>query len=242
MVEGVRPRTADWKLADWPARAWILYFWLLLRTPHRSVMAQMARMGLPAGASPVEAAAWTVISAAAEVLQPHPHSSILRWLDGHVRGIARAAKIGGVALLMGLMAWGYAHRESVNGTDFSQMERRARLACAEGKHDRAAALYGQAARRGQETYFRYRQANEWMHLEQFGDAERAYRALLAREPNAPNVRLNLALSVWRQGRLEEALGLYRAFAEGAEAERVPELVARAKLATDLIARQVDLDR
>ena len=242
MVEGVRPRTADWKLADWPVRAWILYFWLLLRTPHRSVMAQMARMGLPAGASPVEAAAWTVLSAGAEVLQPHPHSSIMRWLDGHVRGIARAAKIGGVALLMGLMAWGYAHRESVNGTDFSQMERRARLACAEGKHDRAAALYGQAARRGQEAYFRYRQANEWMHLEQFGDAERAYRALLAREPNAPNVRLNLALSVWRQGRLEEALGMYRAFAEGSDAKTVPELVARAKLATDLIARQLDLDR
>ena len=57
-----------------------------------------------------------------------------------------AAEVGGVVLLLGLMAWGYVHRESLNGTDFSQMERRARLACAEGKHDRAAALYGQAAR------------------------------------------------------------------------------------------------
>ena len=242
MVEGVRPRTEDWKIADWPARAWILYFWLLLRTPHRSVMAQMIRMGLPAGASPVEAAAWTVLSAGAEVLPARPASSVLRWLDGHVRGIVRAAEAGGVVVLLGLMAWGYVHRESLNGTDFSQMERRARLACSEGRHDRAAALYGQAARRGQEAYFRYRQANEWMHLEQFGDAERAYRALLDREPDAPNVRLNLALSVWRQGRLEEALGLYRSFAEGTDTGAFPELAARARLAVDLIERQMELDR
>ena len=242
MTEGLRPRTADWRIADWPARAWILYFWLLLRTPHRGVMAQMAGMGLPAGASPVEAAAWTVLSASAEVLSARPSLPFVCWLDGHVRWIARAAKTGGAALLMGLMAWGYVHRESQNGTDFSQMERRARLACEEGKHDRAAALYGQAARRGREAYFRYRQANEWMHLEQFGDAERAYRALLGREPDASNVRLNLALSVWRQGRLEEALGLYRAFAEGADAKAIPELAARARLAVDLIERQLELDR
>ena len=190
----------------------------------------------------MEAAAWTVLSAGAEVLPARPASSVLRWLDGHVRGIVRAAEVGGVVLLLGLMAWGYVHRESLNGTDFSQMERRARLACAEGKHDRAAALYGQAARRGQEAYFRYRQANEWMHLEQFGDAEKAYRALLVREPDAPNVRLNLALSVWRQGRLEEALGLYRSFAEGTDTGAFPELVARARLAVDLIERQLELDR
>ena len=242
MVEGLRPRTSDWKASAWSACAWIFYFWLLMRTPHHSVVAQMRRTGLPAGASPVEVAAWTVLTASADRLFGHSPSSPVRWLEAHARGLVRAAKIGGVVWVLGLMAWGYAHRESLSATDFSQMERRARVACAEGKHDRAAALYGQAARRGQDAYFRYRQANEWMHMEQFADAERAYRALLAREPNAPNVRLNLALSIWRQGRLAEALGLYRAFADGADAEALPELVARAKLAMDLIERQLELDR
>ena len=242
MVEGLRPRTAEWKASAWSARARVLFFWLLLRTPHHSVVAQMRRTGIPAGASPVEAAAWTVLSASADSLFAKPSSAPVRWLDAHVRGLARAVKTGGVLVVVGLMGWGFFHRESLNGTDFSQMERRARLACAEGKHDRAAALYGQAARRGQDAYFRYRQANEWMHLEQFADAERAYRALLAREPHAPNVRLNLALSIWRQGRLEEALGWYRVFVDAEDAESLPELVDRAKLAIDLISRQLELDR
>ncbi len=241
MVEGLRPRTVEWKAESWSARAWVLYFWMLLGTPHHSVVAQMRRAGIPAGASPVEVAAWTVLSASADRLVSKPRSALVRWLDAHVGGLARTAIVCGVLGLLGLMGWGYAHRESVNATDFSQMERRARLACAEGKHDRAAALYGQAARRGRTAYFRYRQANEWMHLEQFADAERAYRSLLAREPNAPNVRLNLALSIWRQGRLEEALGLYRGFAEAEDGESVPELVSRAQLAMDLVERQMELD-
>ena len=126
--------------------------------------------------------------------------------------------------------------------DVMEMERQARLACEEGRHDRAAALYGQAARRGSEAYFRYRQAGEWMHLERFADAERAYRALLERDPSPPNARLNLALSVWRQGRLEEARGLYRAFEEAPDAEAHPELAARARLAGELIGGQLALDR
>ena len=120
------------------------------------------------------------------------------------------------------------------------MERRARVACAEGKHDRAAVLYGQAGRRGHGLYFQYRQAGEWMHLEQYADAEAAYRAILAREPATPNARMNLALAVLKQGRREEARDLYRAIAE--EGAAMPELAARARLAAELIDRQLALDR
>ena len=71
-------------------------------------------------------------------------------------------------------------------------------------------------------------------------AEAVYRELLVREPEAPNVRMNLALAVVQQGRREEALELYRALADGNEA--YPELAARARLASELIQRQIDLDR
>ena len=243
MAEGLRPRVADWDPAAWPTRARILFYALLLPTPHHGVAAKLRRWGLPAGAAPAEAAAWAVLtaglapaSAPAEILPP------ARWLDAHGRGLARAGLACGAALVAGLLGWGFFHRESLDANDAVEMERRARRACAEGRHDRAAALYGQAARRGHETYFRYRQAGEWMHLEQFAAAEAAYRALLAREPDAPNAELNLALSVWRQGRREEALGLYRAIAAAADAETHPELAARARLAADLIGRQLALDR
>lgn len=245
MAEGLRPRVAGWNSAVWPARAWILFFALLLRTPHHSVVAQMRRTGLPAGASPVESAAWAVLSASVEAKPssvPREIQASARWLDAHGRVLARVALGCGVALAAGLLGWGIFHRESGGANDVAEMERRARLACEEGRHDRAAALYGQAARRGDETYFRYRQAGEWMHLEQFADAEAAYRALLARAPDAPNARMNLALAIWRQGRREEARDLYRAFGGAANADAHPELAARARLAADLIERQLALDR
>lgn len=245
MVEGLRPRAADWDPSAWPARAWVLFFALLLRTPHRSVVAQMRRTGLPAGASPAESAAWAALSACAERAQPPLPRRIqapARWLDAHGKVLARAARAGVAALVAGCLGWGFFHREDPGTTDIAEMERQARLACAEGRHDRAAALYGRAARRGNETYFRYRQAGEWMHLERFADAEAAYRALLERDPGAPNARVNLALAVWRQGRREEARSLYRAFGAAADAESHPELAARARLAADLIGRQLALDR
>ncbi|MGD9780796.1 MAG: hypothetical protein AB7V14_01440, partial [Kiritimatiellia bacterium] len=124
----------------------------------------------------------------------------------------------------------------------SEMERRARMACADGEHARAAALYGQAARQNPGEYFAYRQAGEWMHLERFADAEKAYRAMLARDPGALNARMNLALAVLGQGRREEARDLFRALADGAEAEANPDLAARARLAAELVGKQIALDR
>ncbi len=74
------------------------------------------------------------------------------------------------------------------------------------------------------------------------EAERVYRELLADTSGAPNVRLNLALAVWRQGRREEALRLYREFAEDPAMAAVPGLAERARLAADLAERQLALDR
>ena len=81
-----------------------------------------------------------------------------------------------------------------------------------------------------------------MQLEQYEDAEAAYRDVLARAPDTPNARLNLALAVLKQGRREEALALYRAFAADSGSMAHPELAARARLAAALIARQLALDR
>jgi tetratricopeptide (TPR) repeat protein len=245
MVEGLRPRAAEWQASAWPARARVLFFALLLRTPHNSVVARMRRFGVPAGAAPAEAAAWAVLSAFAEATRSaslQELSPVARWLDEHGRHIARGLLACGAGAVVALLGWGVFHRDHASEGNSAELERRARQACGEGKHDRAAALYGQAARRGHPVYFRYRQAGEWMHLENFAEAEAAYRALLEAEPDTPNARLNLALSVWRQGRLPEALALYRAFAEETGAPAHPELAARARLAAELIERQLALDR
>jgi tetratricopeptide (TPR) repeat protein len=202
----------------------------------------MRDTGLPDGASELERAVWTVLAAESERSQATFQSKLsfmVRWVDAHGRVLIRGAFIVGLLLLLGLLGWGVFHREEMRTDDIVVLERRARQASADGQHARAAALYGQAARRGREIYFRYRQAGEWMRMGQAAEAEAAYRQILMREPDAPNVRLNLALAVWQQGRREEAISLYRAFA--AEQESYPELAARARLAVRLMERQVALD-
>ncbi len=244
MGEGLRTRAAGWDPSVWPARSWALFFALLLRAPHGGVVSRMRRAGLPAGASPAERAAWMALASGADAACARFWGEVpksVRWLDAHGRGIARGSLLAGAALLAGLLVWGFFHRERSGEGAGDELERRARMACEEGEHARAAALYGQAARLAPGSYFRYRQAGEWMHLELHGDAEAAYREILGREPGAANARLNLALAVLKQGRREEALELYRAFAaEPAEAH--PELTARAKLAAGLIEQQLALDR
>lgn len=244
MTAGLRSRAAELAAAAWPARAWILFFALLLKTPHNSVVAQMRRGGVPAGAAPIERAAWTVLALGADAaratyLEPIPPA--VRWLDAHGRALMRGALAGGAALLAVLLGWGFFQREN-RGGDVGDLERRARLAAGEGEHARAAALYAKAARRGNVAYFRYRQGGEWMRLEQYADAEAAYRDVLARAPATPNARLNLALAVLKQGRREEARELYRAFAADPASAALPELAARAGLAAELIERQLALDR
>lgn len=244
MAVELRLRAAGLDPADWPARAWTLFFALLLRTPHGTAVARMRRAGLPAGAAPATRAAWNALvqgadAARANYLAAIPRSA--RWVDAHGRAFARGAAAAGAALLVVLLARGFVQREHPAAETANELERRARIACAEGDHARAAALYAKAARRGDAAYFRYRQAGEWMHLERYAEAEAAYRSILARAPAEPNARLNLALAVLRQGRRAEALERYRAFADDPAAAATPELAARARLAAELLGRQRALD-
>ncbi len=244
MAESLRTRAVELAPEAWPARTWALFFALLLRTRHASVIARMRRLGLPGGASPAVAAAWTVLAAGADAarqpfLEHIPRTA--RWVDRHGRRIAQGLLAAGAALAVFALARGVVLRDRRNVGADADLERRARLACESGAHARAAALYAQAAKRGHSAYHRYRQAGEWMHLGQYADAEAAYRELLAQAPDTANARLNLALAVLKQGRREEALALYRAVAEAPGAEAHPELAARARLAAELVARQLALD-
>lgn len=244
MAVELRLRAASLDPAEWPARAWVLFFALLLKTPHGTAVARMRRAGLPADASPTVRAAWDVLvqgadAARAAYLAAIPRSA--RWVDAHGRMFARAAAAAGAVLLVFLLVRGCVQRERPGPETSAELERRARIACGEGDHARAAAFYAKAARRGDAAYFRYRQAGEWMHLEQYPEAEAVYREILARAPAEPNARLNLALAVLRQGRRAEARELYRAFADDPAAAATPELAARARLAAELLARQAALD-
>ena len=244
MAVELRLRATGLDPAVWPARAWILFFALLLKSPHGTAVARMRRAGLPSGAAPTARAAWDVLvqgadAARASYLAAIPRSA--RWVDAHGRLFARAAAAAGTVLLVFLLVRGFVRRENPGAETAGELERRARTACAEGDHARAAAIYAKAARGGDATYFRYRQAGEWMHLEQYAEAEAAYRDILARAPAEPNARLNLALATLRQGRRAEALEMYRAFADDPAAAATPELAARARLAAELLARQAALD-
>lgn len=245
MAEGLRMREAGWEAGAWSPRGWILLFAMLLPTSHHSVVARMRRRGLPGGATATEAAAWTWLAAhedAARESYRRELPTVVRWLDAHGRGLARALVAAGAVVTLVLLGWWIVHRESGARTDLVELERRAYQASAEGDHARAAVLYGQAGRQGHAIYFRYRQANEWMYMGQYDAAEAAYRAILNEEPDAPNVRLNLALAMLGLGRREDALTLYRAIAESEETKRHPEHRERARLAVELIERQLALDR
>jgi hypothetical protein len=243
VTEGIRPRTHTWKRADWPPRSWILFFALLLHTPHHGVLAQMRANGLPEGASELEEAIWVVLRADSERRQLQLRGEVpsaVYWMEAHRRRLRQSLIAVGIVGILGLLIWQVFHREHAGETDRTDLERRARQACEDGQHARAAVLYGQAMQQGQVLYFRYRQAGEWMHLEEFAEAEQVYRTLLSEAPDTPNAQINLALAVWHQGRQVEALEMYRAFV--AENGAYPELAARAQLAVDLIERQQALDR
>ena len=245
MAAGLRGRLEEWNPAGCPVRTWVLFFALALQTPHNSVIAWMRRQGLPHGASAAEQAAWTVLAIAADGMRAAFMAEIppvARWFDVHGKRIALSLLAAGIVLLAGLLFWQVFHRADPDLLNDEALEHQARQACADGHHERAAALYAQGAKRGNEAYFRYRQGNEWMHLERYADAEAAYRAVLTLDPASPNVRMNLALAILKQGRREEARDLYKALAEEARAHDQPEVANRARLAADLIARQLALDR
>ena len=244
MNAGLRARAADVLRQTWTPRAWLLLFVLLLPTTHGSIVAQMRRQGLPDGATVAERAAWTVLSHGADAARARYQQDIsrpARWLDAHARQLWRALAVGGLAALILLLGWGYHQRHRAAATP-AELEQQARLACAEDQHEAAAALYARAAQQGDTAYFLYRQAGEWFHAERFAEAEAVCRDILRREPDSPNVRFNLPLAVLKQGRREEALAMYRALADELAISASPELAARAQLAAELLARQIELDQ
>ena len=244
--EALRQRAAGIGPAGWTARGWVLFYALLLGTPHAGVAARMRRAGLPSGADAAEAAAWGVLAAGAAGYREKAFGEVpgaVRWLDANGRRLALGGAAAAVLLALALLARGLVLGEKADGgVDLAEMERKGRLASEEGRHGDAAEIYADAARLGKAELFRYRQAGEWMRMGREAEAEEIYRELLEGEPGNPNARLNLALAVLRQGRRGEALRLYRDFASGPEAAEHPDLAERARLAAELLQRQIALDR
>jgi hypothetical protein len=89
-------------------------------------------------------------------------------------------------------------------------EEAAKELCRKGRHEEAAAAYAELGG----AYGRFREAGEWLHAGEPTKAEPLYRALLAAGEGGDSVRMNLALSLHRAGKTEEARDAYRAIAEG----------------------------
>ncbi|MDR0993475.1 MAG: tetratricopeptide repeat protein [Verrucomicrobiota bacterium] len=241
MGEALRPAAARWRTMEWTPRGWCLFFFLLLHTSHKSILAQMLHQGLPVGALPLEMAAWTVLACAAGEKRP-ALPGLLHWLDScrHVRMYAWLAAA--LLAVFGLVWAGMWLRSCRRTVDIGQLEYEARALCEAEEHEQAAELFRMARLEGHEDYFAYRQAGEWMHAGQYARAEGVYREMLARAPDEPNVPLNLALAVLKQDRRPEAMEMYRRFSEDQQMRtRWPELADRARLAVELLEQQQRLD-
>ncbi|MBN1268489.1 MAG: tetratricopeptide repeat protein [Kiritimatiellae bacterium] len=109
---------------------------------------------------------------------------------------------------------------------------------AEGRYEEAVRLYEEISRTARgaapiETML----GNSFFRLGDYGQAERHYREALAKDPNAPAALVNLGLTLYHQGRLDEARACYQQAVE-LHGTRMPVVRHRAATALMLIDQMV----
>lgn len=205
----------------WTGRGWVVFYALLQATPYQGIRHQMLAMGLPqkADVSVAVAAAWAVFAT----------EEPTGWRR-HLLVITAAC-----ALLAVLLIPLWQHLP----VNVRTPEETARQFCTEGKHADAARMYAALALKEDRDYFLFRQAGEYLHMQDNAAAMMLYDALTAESQRHPSVRLNQALAKYRQGDLRRARAMYERIAADAAVE-YPDSAAKAARAAELLQLPLSL--
>ncbi|MBR6022438.1 MAG: tetratricopeptide repeat protein [Kiritimatiellae bacterium] len=206
--------------------AWILLVAFLSSSPYRRVFADCCRQALPPHATPAETEAFSSLLAALAPTRKAPQP--LSWMAAH----PLLAAVAGILLLLGIGGAATVSFRAPAPTAAS-LEQCARDAAARGDPATAATLYSRAAGLSPTDAPRlaFAAANALFRAADYPAAEAAYRAILEAAPDTPSAALNLALSLLRQNRRDEALALYRKIAASPHSDAA----SRAALAADFLS-------
>ena len=192
------------------------------------------------GGTPYETAALVVHLAFGDDLDSikmrHQVSPFFNWLDRQRNGIAIAVMI--TAIGAGLyLAWPLLLQRPAVASPETRFGS-AQMSYGQGDYRAAIGLYeelrGTPLRDSQEVDFHL--GNAWFHLGGWTQAETAYRIALTRNPDQPRAWMNLALSLARQRKFDDAEKIYRDFI-GKYSKYYPDLAARAQTAIELCKQQ-----
>ena len=163
-----------------------------------------------------------------------PSSPILKWLDGHRMSILTAVVAAMIAALFSVVVF-YIHKKTMNLTYLQTLAGLAKQHCTEGNYEQAIQIYRQLQEgSGNAAAVDVMLANALFKNGNWNEAELLYRQADEKsEFKDPATHLNLALTLFRQGKFRESRREYSAFIEKYSSV-YPELTLRAKKAIELI--------
>jgi tetratricopeptide (TPR) repeat protein len=176
------------------------------------------------GAGPDEAAGASPVSAATG------------WLDRHRRWVFSA--IGSLAAAVLLAFVGYALlKRSLTSSSAETTIGMAQRLYQEGRYEDSLRLYRQFESTSLHLYpIESSIGNCLFRLDRFAEAESYFRRAMARDPQSARPAWNLAVTLYKQGRMAEADEAYRSFAERF-GKAYPDFLRRASKARELIAER-----
>lgn len=192
------------------------------------------------GDLPFETAALTIHLAFGDVLAARAArrrvSPVMGWLDRQRNGLAAAAILAALGAAV-LLSWPSLSGFGGNAAPDIRVGE-ARLLYDAGDYHAAIQAYellrNSPVRDAQQIDFKL--GNAWFHLGGYAQAEAAYRVALDRNPDQPRAWMNLALSLFKQGRFAPARELYSEFV-ATFGDLYPELADRARTAMALCEQQ-----
>jgi len=160
---------------------------------------------------------------------------ILRWMDQH-RNMVLATAVGACVLAILAIVVFFIHKKRPPMASLSVTAGLAHQYYMEGHYDEAINIYEELLKSGgPKASLHFHLGNSCMRKGDHAEAEKHYRAVLE-EQREPQVLMNLALSLFRQNRLEEA-GLYYRQALRDYGEFRPDIAIKAETALILIAER-----
>ena len=161
-------------------------------------------------------------------------SPILKWIDNYRTSILTTVVAALVAALFSIVVF-YLHKKTMNMTYLQTLAGLAKQHCAEGNYEQAIQIYRHLQEgSGNAASVDIMLANALFKNGEWIEAESLYRQASEKsEIKDPAIHLNLALTLFRQGKFRESRREYASFIEK-YGEVYPELTLRARKAIELI--------